>query len=60
LSEADQEDSPVIERQIDWQTMSSAEVAAIEAFALAAKIRQIASEEREKPEAPTQLSTSKE
>jgi hypothetical protein len=40
--------------------MSSAEVAAIEAFALAAKARQIAAGEREKHEAPAQISTSKE
>ena len=37
-----------------------AEIAAIEAFALAATARQIAAEEREEHEAPAQISTSKE
>jgi hypothetical protein len=60
LSESEQEDPPVIEHQLDWHSMSNAEVAAIEAFALAAKARQIASEEREKHEAPAQISTSNE
>jgi hypothetical protein len=37
LSESEQEDPPVIEHQLDWYSMSDTEVAAIEAFALAAK-----------------------
>jgi len=60
LSESEQENLPVIEHQLDWHSMSTAEVAAIEAFALAAKARQIAAGEREKHEAPAQISTSKE
>jgi hypothetical protein len=60
LSESEQENPPVIEHQLDWHSMSNAEVAAIEAFALAAKARQIAAGEREKHEVPAQISTSKE
>ena len=60
LDDSKQDDPPVIEHQLDWHSMSNAEVAAIEAFALAAKARQIASEEREKHEAPAQISTSRE
>jgi hypothetical protein len=60
LDDSKQDDPPVIEHQLDWHSMSDAEVAAIEAFALAIKVRQIAAEEREKHEAPAQISTSRE
>ena len=60
LDNSKQDDLPVIEQRLDWQSMSDAEIAAIEAFAVAAKARQIAAEERENHEAPAQISTSKE
>ena len=42
-----QDDPPVIEQRIGWHSMSDAELEAIEAFAVAAKARQIATEARE-------------
>ena len=50
----------MIEQRIGWHSMSDAEIAAIEAFAVAAKARQIAAEERENHKEPAQISTSKE
>ena len=55
LSESEQDDHPTVERRIGWDSLSDAELAAIEAFAVATKARQIAAEEREE-QAPVQIS----
>jgi hypothetical protein len=47
LDDSKQDDPPVIEQRIGWHSMSNAELEAIEAFAVAAKARQIATDARE-------------
>jgi hypothetical protein len=55
LSGSEPNDHPVVEQRIGWHSLSDAELEAIEAFAVAAKARQIAAEEREE-QAPVQIS----
>ena len=56
LDDLKQDDLPMVERRIDWHSLSDAELAAIEAFAVATKARQIAAEERENHEALASIS----
>src|ERR1700756_2718713 len=55
LIESEQNHHPVVEQRIGWHSLSDAELEAIEAFAVAARARQIAAEEREE-QAPVQIS----